>query len=78
MVQSMGTMMTKRDTTRFFLTSYAVDVAVRSLARNWVVFQGDIYAAPQRLRRMDNVTEPEHYLMGIGPRTVERPSIPKN
>ncbi len=47
MVKSMGTMMTKRDTTRFFLTSYAVDVAVRSLARNWVVFQGYIYAAPQ-------------------------------
>ncbi|EGH17201.1 hypothetical protein Pgy4_29880 [Pseudomonas savastanoi pv. glycinea str. race 4] len=47
MVKSMGTMMTKRDTTRFFLTSYAGDVAVRSLARNWVVFQGYIYAASQ-------------------------------
>ncbi|MBN6715568.1 hypothetical protein JSY17_16355 [Pseudomonas capsici] len=47
MVKRMGTMMTKRDTTRFFLTSYAVDVAVRSLAHNWVVLQGYIYAAPQ-------------------------------
>lgn len=47
MVKHMGTMMTKRDTTRFFLTSYGIDVAVRSLAHNWVVLQGYIYAAPQ-------------------------------
>ncbi|MGV8917305.1 MAG: hypothetical protein ACOH2R_05855 [Pseudomonas sp.] len=47
MVKTMGTTMTKRDTARFFLTSYAVEVAVRSLARNWIVFQGYIYAAPQ-------------------------------
>lgn len=47
MVKRMGTMMNKQDTTRFFLTSYGVDVAVRSLARNWILLQGYIYAAPQ-------------------------------
>ncbi|MDX9681868.1 hypothetical protein QMK56_10200 [Pseudomonas protegens] len=47
MVKRMGTMMTKRNTTRFFLTSYLIDVAVRSVAQNWVLLQGYVYAAPQ-------------------------------
>lgn len=47
MIKTQGTFMTKANTVRYFLTTYGVDVAVRSLARDWVRFQGYIYASAQ-------------------------------
>lgn len=49
LIKQMGTYMTKADTTRYFLTSYAIEIAVRSAARTWIVMQGYIYAVPQPL-----------------------------
>nr|WP_314486852.1 hypothetical protein [uncultured Pseudomonas sp.] len=49
MIKQMGTFMTKSDTARYFLTTYAIEIAVRSAARTWVLLQGYIYAAPQPL-----------------------------
>ncbi|NVZ99265.1 hypothetical protein [Pseudomonas gingeri] len=45
MVKSIGTFLTKADTTRYFLTTYAVEGAVRALARDWIKYQGHIYAS---------------------------------
>lgn len=47
LIKQVGTYMTKTDTARYFLTSYAIEIAVRSAARTWIVLQGYIYAAPQ-------------------------------
>jgi hypothetical protein len=47
LIKQVGTYMTKTDTARYFLTSYAIEIAVRSAARTWIVMQGYIYAAPQ-------------------------------
>lgn len=49
LIKQMGTYMTKTDTARYFLTSYAIEIAVRSVARTWIVMQGYIYAVPQPL-----------------------------
>lgn len=47
MIKTQGTFMTKANTVRYFLTTHGVDVAVRSLARDWIRFQGYIYASAQ-------------------------------
>lgn len=47
MIKTQGTFMTKANTVRYFLATYGVDVAVRSLARDWIRFQGYIYASAQ-------------------------------
>lgn len=47
MVKRFGTFLTKADSTRYFLTTYAVDGAVRSLTRDWLTYQGYIYACAQ-------------------------------
>lgn len=39
LITEQGTYMSKKDTVRFFLTHYAVDIAVRSLIRDWLKYQ---------------------------------------
>lgn len=39
LITEQGTYMSKTDTVRFFLTNYGVDIAVRSLARDWLKWQ---------------------------------------